>query len=284
MGFVASRLCCPTGRGQIACDRGQTHCDRGQTRSHQAQQASLACFGAWLTEELAPALDDEDDRPPPPSPTPLDFPCWNTSTNTARTPISAKDLYALFSSIQSPADVTGQHLEALNLTVLRDQDLEELVPWQRHDGSRFLPSGNDGDEEAEPGLPHKLCNDHPAPAIEVYRSRKAELVVENDSIFRAVQRLPPRPGKSPVKPGYYHKFWQNLVLMAEYWDTRNEQYFEGFESKAERRETDQEPAPKKRCYKGRRRGTGRNMPDQIREQAVKSFVEAVTWLFGCHVA
>lgn len=37
-------------------------------------------------------------------------------------------------------------------------------------------------------------------------------------------------------------------------------------------------------YKGRRSGTGREMPDQFRTDTVKAFVEGVAWAFGCSVA
>ncbi|KAF2173778.1 hypothetical protein M409DRAFT_16050 [Zasmidium cellare ATCC 36951] len=37
-------------------------------------------------------------------------------------------------------------------------------------------------------------------------------------------------------------------------------------------------------YKGRRTGTGRDMPDQFRTDTVKAFVEGVVWAFQCNVA
>ncbi|KAK4498117.1 hypothetical protein PRZ48_010773 [Zasmidium cellare] len=37
-------------------------------------------------------------------------------------------------------------------------------------------------------------------------------------------------------------------------------------------------------YKGRRTGTGREMPDQFRTDTVKAFVEGVVWAFQCNVA
>lgn len=233
---------------------------------------------------------DNREKPPPPPPTPLDFPRWRGSSDAPFAPRAAKDLYSIFSRIQKPTDVSTGHLDALNLSVSDEQELEALVPWQLPNGYRFLPSrdwgAEDGHEDkcGSPAAQPKLWNGRDAPGPEVYQSRKSELTVENGDMFRAVQRLPPLPGRSPVKPGYFHNFWQHLLLVAEFWDTSQEEYFEEDAPRTDESGNDPEPLPKKRKYKGRRTGTGRNMPDQLRELVVRYLMETVTWIFGCQVS
>lgn len=47
---------------------------------------------------------------------------------------------------------------------------------------------------------------------------------------------------------------------------------------------DEEPQPSTvRRYKGRRIGTGHEMPDEMRDETIRAFVEMVAWPFGCQV-
>lgn len=59
----------------------------------------------------------------------------------------------------------------------------------------------------------------------------------------------------------------------------------GLEEALEDRLPGPAPEPQMRLrYKGRRTGSGRDMPDQFRNDAVKAFVEGVAWAFQCSVA
>ncbi|KAI9884221.1 MAG: Ras GTPase ras2 [Watsoniomyces obsoletus] len=239
------------------------------------------------------ALPDQEDRGPPPAATPLDFPHWESSQYAPYAEGAAKQLYSLFSSIQKPADVSTSHVNALNLRVHYDQTLENLVPPPRHGEAAFLPDGQNSNSEGgaskmrdtHPTTPATLCNGREAPALDVYEARSAELKTENEDVFRLVQRLKPRAGKKPMRPGHFYKFWQGLYLMASYWDTSQDEEYEEVSPSVEDISGEEAETPTTtRRYKGRRKGTGREMPDQFREDAVRAFVETAAWLFGCQVS
>jgi hypothetical protein len=44
-----------------------------------------------------------------------------------------------------------------------------------------------------------------------------------------------------------------------------------------------DPPALKRVYKGRRTGTGREMPDEYRDEMLKGFIEPAAWAYGCQV-
>ncbi len=232
-------------------------------------------------------MPDREDRSPPPPATPLDFPRWESSSYVPYGEGAAKQLYSLFSSIQKPADVSTSHVNALNLRVHYDQTLEALVPQPRQGEATFLPDVQSSSSETEastegekdPRTSTVLCNGREAPRLDVFQARIAELKTDNEDGFRLVRRLGPRVGKKPMRPGHFYKFWQGLYLMAQYWDTSQDDEYEELSPSA-----DTSIGPPTRKYLGRRTGTGREMPDQFREDTVRSFVETATWLFGCQVS
>lgn len=227
------------------------------------------------------AADTKKEQRPPPPATPLDFPHYTPSDSIYPfEKTTAKSLYSHFASIQKPSDVSSKHVDSLNLQVLHDQALEDIVPRSPQKGASFLP-----DEDAGTLLPQQkmLCNGRECPDMNIYHSRRAELMIDNESGFRAAQRLSPRPGQPATKPGYFYKFWQGLYLMSQYWDAdlprqqgQEDQEMETVSSTAAGEESDV-------GLEGRT-GTGREMPDQFREDTVRAFVEVVTWLFGCQLS
>ena len=239
------------------------------------------------------AYGEEKDRPPPPPATPLEFPHWESSSS-EYAPYeegSAKRLYILFSSIQKPSDVSGSHLDSLNLRVLYDQSLEALVPWKTTDGRGFLPGSNafmwaaDKDDKKI-----MLSNGREAPGLDVFLQRIHELELDNDDAFRAVQRLPPRPGRKAIRLGYFYKFWQGLSLMAQSWDTSGDDDYEDVPVDKDNSNVDSHKddgndgsmeGKTVRKYKGRRIGAGNDMPDRYRDDTIRALVDTVVWLFGC---
>ena len=239
------------------------------------------------------AYGEEKDRSPPPPATPVEFPHWESSSS-EYAPYeegSAKRLYMLFSSIQKPSDVSGSHLDSLNLRVLYDQPLEALVPWKTTNGRGFLPDSDASTWTADnDGKKTMLSNGREAPGLDVFLQRVQELEAENDDAFRAVQRLQPRPGRKAVRPGYFYKFWQGLCLMAQSWDTSGDDDYEDVpvdknnnsdDSHKDDGEDGSMEGKTVRKYKGRRIGTGKDMPDRYREDTIRALVDTAISLFGC---
>ncbi|KAJ5591687.1 uncharacterized protein N7459_002056 [Penicillium hispanicum] len=162
----------------------------------------------------------------------------------------------------------------------------------------------------------------PYPPKDRYELLQNELLLENDDVFREVTRLPPREGRNKVRVTQTRKFWAGLERMAQYWDTSLDEYFErpatppqtpptdgvakedemqtddqpdGMESKMDVDEPENSAAssgsagdkendqPKVTRYKGRRVGAGNEMPDDVRDEAIRAFVEMAAWPFGCQV-
>ena len=88
--------------------------------------------------------------------------------------------------------------------------------------------------------------------------------------------------------------------MSEYWDTSLDSYSDSkdvehnsamdigevhpqSDKSAEKIGTDKGEDLKKKTYTGRRIGTGRDMPANCREDTIFSFVEVLTWAFGCRL-
>lgn len=237
-----------------------------------------------------PALPENRQRNPPAA-TPLEFPQYAPPTRARHTEETAKQLYCHFAAIHKPTDVKREHVELLNLRVLPDLPLDDIIPRNPADGSPFLPDRHWGDESSaenepanDPGKKKFLCNGREAPGPELYQARKKELTIDNEDGYRAAQRFPPLPGSKAIKPGYFYKFWQGLFLMSVYWDTSLDNEVEEHEENTSDSTDSTTPNEQPRKYKGRRSGTGRDMPDQFREDTIKALVDTVTWLFGCQVS
>lgn len=231
-------------------------------------------------------------REPPPPATPLSFPAYTPDGSRTFSDDSAKENFAkLFTSLKKPSDVTAEHIDALKVRVTRDVALEELVPRS------FLPPPSWSESPAK--LPAsefvkpecQLSNGSKAPGHEIYYVRLQELLFDNDAAFRRVLRQPPRPGQQPVTPAHFRKFWVNLELMAEYWDTTVDSESESptkepGQSAMDIDHTDSDKGPDNgalKTYKGRRTGTGSHMPELYRDDTVRYFVETIAWAFGCQV-
>ena len=231
-------------------------------------------------------------REPPPPATPITFPAYTPTGSHASSDDSSREgLAKLFTSLRKPSDVTAQHIDALNVSVTRDVPLEDLIP------RLFLPPPSWGespaksptDESSKPEC--QLSNGSKAPGHEIYYARLQELLFDNDAAFRRVLRQPPRPGHQAVTPAHFRKFWVNLELMSEYWDTSLDDESgsptkEAGESAMAVDHEDGDKPPEngaQKSYKGRRIGTGSQMPELYRDDTVRYFVEAIAWAFGCQV-
>ncbi|KAJ6172379.1 hypothetical protein N7470_001446 [Penicillium chermesinum] len=241
------------------------------------------------------ASEPEKERNPPPHPTPLDFPeCQLPDVVTDQSDSRLHELFHLLADIKRPQDISIHRFKPLNLKV--DNNVE---PWEPEPESPRRGRAPTPRDEQWPPLPPK----------DKYEVLHHELLLDNDDVFREVARLPVREGRDRVRVTQTRKFWASLERMSQYWDNSIDNYFErpaspeptppvddehATEDKMEvdRSETktpaatsDGEPPPRPVVsrYTGRRIGSGVEMPDDVRDETVRSFVEMAAWPFGCQV-
>lgn len=181
---------------------------------------------------------------------------------------------------------TVQHAQALNVSSATDVTLEELLPenhlppasWQ--DDPKI--SGGSKPSQSAPRSVITLSNGANKPGHDVYFARARELLFDNDEAFRTIRREQGLNDKPLVRLAHFRKFWDALSLMADYWDTSQDQYTNGTtnENKAT---MDLDQSDKSTSYTGRRIGTGREMPPRYRDDTVFAFVETVAFAFRCKI-
>lgn len=165
--------------------------------------------------------------------------------------------------------------------------------------------------------PMLMSNGSPYPPRDRYDLLRDQLLIDNDDAFREMVRLPRREGRQKVRITQTRKFWSGLEKMAQYWDTSLDHYYDrpatptpqGNSGAGDRcypsREQDAQDSmdidgqttqeanssrngsdgtPMVTMYTGRRTGTGHEMPEDIREETIRSFVEMVAWPFGCQAS
>ena len=214
------------------------------------------------------------------------------------------DLVKLFSSTLRTGP-TQKHLQALNLHLANEVPLEQVVPTEfiPHPSWSRDPSENESPEslQAKARKPESLSNGAPAPGERDFFVRVKELLLDNEDAFRAIQRKPPLPDRQPARIVHFRKFWDNLLAMAEHWDTSLDKYTDSHDVEEEesamdidepqsesmhseeKLETDKGEDSEKKTYTGRRTGTGREMPGKYREDTVFGFVETITGAFRCRL-
>lgn len=95
---------------------------------------------------------------------------------------------------------------------------------------------------------------------------------------------------------HFRRFWSQMEIMSQYWDTSKDNYFEvkstGKAEEISRRSSLSNrsyfPDPSKtqegHLYTGFRISTGSRMPEKVRIEAAKALVENLVWAFGCQMA
>ena len=258
-----------------------------------------------MWESLTCSTSDDSNKPrePPPPATPLDFPrCVPPKLSTCEREVSS-DLVKLYSGTLRTGP-TPKHLQALNVHLANDLPLEQVVPTEfiPHPSWSRTPSTNESAEslQAESPKPGSLSNGASAPGKQDFFVRVKELQFDNEDAFRAIQRKPPLPNRQPTRIVHFRKFWDNLLAVAEHWDTSLDKYTDSEDPEEqsamdidepksesvkteEKLETDKGEDLKKKTYTGRRTGTGRDMPGKYREDTVFAFVETITGTFRCRL-
>ncbi|KAL8743216.1 MAG: hypothetical protein Q9190_004405 [Brigantiaea leucoxantha] len=244
------------------------------------------------TALILPNVDNIPREPPKP-PTPLDFPQYQIRSRIVRAPVNANDLPKLFAAAQNKGLATC-HLEALNFTGVRELSLERLLPatflppqqWQNDPAT--LPDFHSSPTPAV--VEERLSNGQKRPGHADFHRRCTEVLYENDDAFNFLQR---KPAEVPIRIAYFRKFWDNLLLMAEYWDTsldndppghlHSSSNLAAVGSSCSPSSTECPSVHGSKNYIGRRIGTGREMPATYRDDAICRFVETIAWQFGCRV-
>ncbi|CAI7592971.1 hypothetical protein N7533_007648 [Penicillium manginii] len=259
--------------------------------------------------------EPEKERKPPADATPLDFPVYNLPDPVCEEQCSLQELFGLLASIKRPQDISLDRFKPLNLQLQTDVDVKQMFPEDQARSLAPLPWENQpeilpgGEAPTRPDMSNGL----PYPPKERFETLQSELMLDNDDTFREMARLPAREGRPRVRITQTRKFWTGLERMAQYWDTSLDQYFErpaspssppsDAESKEDKMQTDNAADstdsamdvdksevdangvshPTVKMYTGRRIGSGTEMPDDVREEAIRAFVEMAAWPFGCQV-
>lgn len=253
-------------------------------------------------------IEPDKERRAPAAPTKLDFPAYNFKAKEGMSNASLQDLYSLLSSIKRPQDISPSRFEALNLSVESDLSASNIISEDRLASLPPLPWNIPVDTDAEsPSTRGLMNNGSPYPAQDRYEVLRDELMLDNDAAFREVARLPPREGRQRVRITQTRKFWAGLERMAQYWDTSLDNYYDRPATPSDepgggggdKMQTD-DPRQSKELnrpdpmdvdqtemvtmYTGRRTGAGHEMPEDIREETVRSFTEMAAWPFGCQAS
>ncbi|KAL9613579.1 MAG: hypothetical protein Q9167_001861 [Letrouitia subvulpina] len=246
-----------------------------------------------LQQPAAPPPVDKSREPPQP-PTPLDFPHCQVRSNQTNINENARDLPNLFASAQNRG-LRIHHIEALNVTWIGEVPLERMLPveylpppqWQRE------PNRSDGSSISSSPIPStkRLSNGTKKPGREEFFRLYKEVLYENNDGFDFVQR---RSASPLVRIINFRKFWEHLLLMAEYWDTSMDNEISdtkpcdtyGMEvdptAPLNTNASDSLELSSKN-YTGRRIGTGHEMPANYRDETICRFIEIIAWQFGCRV-
>ena len=268
---------------------------------HQKLCVSSNKHGELILLTAPEEEDDESPRIPPPQATPLDFPACKPRGNFMEDTYSDDDIIKLFSNILRTGP-SHSHLESLNVHLEDDLTLDQLLPTNYLPPTKWLQDpAKLGDAQASPATtpPNEtLSNGGPLPGHEAFYSRAKELAYDNEDAFRAISRKKARAGRPPARVIHFRKFWDNLRLVADYWDTSLDNYSKSPEDNAamdvdelrsEARKstastsTPENEAEAEETYTGRRKDTGRNMPGKYREETIFSFIEPLVWCFRTRI-
>lgn len=266
--------------------------------------------------------EKERRAPPPPTPLDFPSYELPPVTETA-SEAPFRDLHSLLLAVRKPQDISAAHLQALNLEVRSDVPAADIIPQDRLKDLPPLPWEDGEQSQPTAGTPAsdapRLSNGYPYPPRDKFDIVKKELLFDNDDAFREVARLSPRPGRERIRLTQSRKFWAALDRLAQYWDASMDNYIErprpgnntGSDDKMQtdneqpstnadesnkmdidsevvnpesnQKEANDEEKSTETMYTGRRIGTGSEMPEDIREETIRGFIEMVAWPFGCQV-
>ncbi|KAL8691412.1 MAG: hypothetical protein Q9224_004182, partial [Gallowayella concinna] len=217
---------------------------------------------------LSAKAADTGPRPAPARPTPLQFPQYQVHGDVSAAQWFARDFNRFFRELEKV--VLPLHIEGLNITLLGEVPLDRLVPEE------YLPPETWFEDPSAPTQsssgkqsPAKSNAQKGRPGHKEFYVPARELRYQSDDCFDSIPGKFRGKGPGPVKLSHASKFYQNLLSMAEFWDTSKDDYTTGGDGKE--------------LYTGRRYGAGHEMPPHYREETVIAFVELCVWPFQCHI-
>ncbi|KAL9098834.1 MAG: hypothetical protein Q9163_005577 [Psora crenata] len=258
---------------------------------------------ALTTMPAAKAVNDDKPKVPPPPATLLDFPSCRPHAKQPRDSHPASNLVKLFSSIIRTGP-SLEHLEALNVDLADNISLEDLLPDNHLPPLIWLedPAKHENVDSSPTQTPpnETLSNGGPLPGHETFFTRVRELLHDNEDAFRSLEHRPARANHPATRVIHFRKFWENLALMSEYWDTSRDKYSKGANeddvstAQIDKQRSDTQSlnksdegggsrAVEEETYTGRRKDTGRNMPGRYREDTIFGFVEPIAFCFRCRL-
>ena len=255
-----------------------------------------------LINDLKASKVDTEPREAPPPATPVQLPEYSAYCTSGIPSLTAQEINGLFCNNQN-LGITKKHIEALGVQIAADVPLSQLFPQDFLPPTAWLanPATTGGSDVFPAPLPppkDQLRNGADKPEHEAFYKIANELRVDKEAAFRTLQHRPPLEGQLPLRLAYARVFYQELLYVAEYWDTSSDRYhvpepepaaMDIDQIRAQARAAEQgqttitPPRPKKLTYTGRRIGNGQNMPLIHREKIVAAFVEPIAWAFGCRV-
>ncbi|KAL9050148.1 MAG: hypothetical protein Q9162_006819 [Coniocarpon cinnabarinum] len=273
----------------------------------------------WRGGGTSTSIDAEEPRAPPPPPTLVYFPQndihIHQSDDWKEKP---GDLFKRYARMTKPSEVRPGDIEALNVSVTGDVDLEDLIPDESQSTAHLPPlSWTKGLDplarRASLPVVHKnphehpliLCNGAKAPNQEDFARFARELSCSTEDGLRLIGRRKPRKGRTAPHINHYRDFWTKLEQVSQYWDTSLDDYYESDRSAPPSptsprstlrrmslfmtdKHAHQEPPPPPssqpaKMYKGLRKSSGAKMPDSYRSELVRAFVKNVVYIFHCQM-
>lgn len=130
-----------------------------------------------------------------------------------------------------------------------------------------------------------LCNGRVSPGASKYVDLRQGLLTDNDSAFRAVRRVVPRPGEQYVRLGYCHEFFRHLENITGFWDDTSmiKPKSTTDETAAGHGSDNADQTAENDSFSFYRTSAGNTMPAQYRTILLTSFLKLVTYDFSCSI-
>ncbi|OKL60725.1 hypothetical protein UA08_04433 [Talaromyces atroroseus] len=224
-------------------------------------------------------MDPEQERNPPPSPTPVEFPQYRgVQDNEIQSVTDFNAIYQKLLAIKKPQDITVEHVKSLNMKLETDIEGTQILSDEHFQGLPPFVWENLTEELVELEI---MGGGFPYPPFSKYDVVRKELLFDNDDAYREVTRMQPRPGRNRYWDTSLDEYYDKPVTASEEKTLRQQQQQQGG---IPMDTGDEEVKTYKRAYKGRRVGTGSEMPVDIRDDTMRGLLEMVAWPFQCQAS
>jgi len=122
-----------------------------------------------------------------------------------------------------------------------------------------------------------------SPGCQTYLERKRELLIPNETAYRAIRRIPPPKGHTQARLGNSYEFYRYLELLSTFWEDTSKAVKPDAQPEGIRENGDGTES-KEQEIKFYRTGSGTQMPPEYRQNIVTSLIKLVAYDFGCNVS